>query len=59
MLQQDLVFQLINAYKPVHTNFTQTTCFQHPGINNVTNVVSGTIQTYQCPTGSICNLQAG
>lgn len=57
--QQEIVFQMINSYKPVTTNFSFTTCFLHPGIDKITNVVSGTIQTYQCPSGSICNLQNG
>ena len=41
--QQEIVFQMINSYKPVTTNFSLTTCFLHPGIDKITNVVSGTI----------------
>lgn len=58
--QTQTVIDLINSYKPVVVNYTETTCFKHPGLSRDgarTNIVSGIIQTYSCPKGGVCNLQ--
>lgn len=60
--QSQTVIDLINSYKPVLANFSETTCFEHPNFGSKgrkANVVAGTIKTYGCPKGSVCNLQRG
>lgn len=55
------MIDLINSYKPVVANFSETTCFEHPNLKSKEkkNVVTGTIKTYGCPKGSVCNLNRG